>query len=150
MVAHPGSDEGREMDHDVAWLLARANIRELTARYNRCFDSGDADGFAATFVEDGVMEIAGGPSYAGREALAEMCRRTPSGIMHVTVDATVEVAGTHATQLVNVLVLGRPASRSTRPDLRSTGHYVDDLVRTEEGWRFARRRAHLDGWTSSP
>ena len=137
------------MDHDIAWLLARTNIRELTARYNRCFDSGDADGFAATFVEDGVMEIAGGPAYTGREALAEMCRRTPSGIMHVTVDATVEVAGDHATQLVNVLILGRPSSRDTKPDVRNTGRYVDDLVATEGTWRFSRRRAYLDGWASS-
>ncbi len=27
---------------DVGWLLDRARIRELTARYNRCFDGGDA------------------------------------------------------------------------------------------------------------
>ena len=29
------------MDADVRWLLDRAQIRELTARYNRCFDDGD-------------------------------------------------------------------------------------------------------------
>ena len=45
------------MEQDVGWLLDRARIRELTARYNRCFDDGDPEGFADTFTEDGVMEV---------------------------------------------------------------------------------------------
>ena len=135
------------MDPEVRWLLDRAQIRELTARYNRCFDDGDPDGFAATFTADGVMEVAGGYSVAGREALAEMCRRTPYGVVHATVDATVEVEGDRATQQLTILVLHRP-----KPDadvrhstIERTGRYTDDLVRTADGWRFAKRAVVLDG-----
>jgi len=134
---------------DVAWMIDRIRIRELTARYNRCFDDGDPDGFAATFLEDGVMEVAGGPSTSGRAALAEMVRRTPYGVVHVTVDATVEVDGDRAVQDVTVLVLARPApgaardSRFTR--LHRSGRYHDEVVRTADGWRFARRTVTLDG-----
>ena len=133
----------------VAWMVDRARILELTARYNRCFDDGDPEGFAATFVEDGVMAVAGGPATSGRAALADMVRHTPYGIVHVTVNATVEVDGDRAVQDVTLLVLSRPGPDAP-PDkrgsrLRNSGRYHDELVRTPEGWRFARRTCTLDG-----
>jgi uncharacterized protein (TIGR02246 family) len=137
------------VDSEVQRLLDRVRIRELTAHYNRCFDDGDAEGFAATFTEDGVMEVAGGFVQSGRAQLAEMCRRTPYGIRHVTVDATVDVDGDRATQCVTVLIVSRPKPDAGPDERRShldrTGTYVDELVRTPEGWRFTRRTATLDG-----
>jgi len=144
-----GSGEVMPVDPEVRWLLDRAQIRELTARYNRCFDDGDPEGFAATFTEDGVMEVAGGFSVSGRDALAEMCRRTPYGVVHATVDATVEVDGDRATQDVTVLVIARPKPdaepEARHSHLQRTGRYSDELVRTPGGWRFARRAVVLDG-----
>jgi uncharacterized protein (TIGR02246 family) len=137
------------VDPEVQWLADRARIRELTARYNRAFDDGDAEGFAATFTQDGVMEVAGGFEVKGHEALAKMCRSVPYGIVHVTVDAVVEVDGDRATQDVTVMVLKRPKpdagpeERTSRLD--RSGRYHDELVRTPEGWRFRRRTAVLDG-----
>jgi uncharacterized protein (TIGR02246 family) len=134
---------------DVRWLVDRARIRELTARYNRCFDDGDVEGFAATFTEDGVMEVAGGFTVSGRAGLEEMCRSTPYGIVHVTADATVEVDGDRAVQDTTILVLQRPkpdaAPEERVSSLSRTGRYHDELVRTEGGWRFARRTVTLDG-----
>lgn len=137
------------MDPELRWLVDRTKIRDLTARYNRCFDDGDAEGFAATFTEDGVMEVVGGFETRGRAALAEMCRRTPYGVVHVTVDATVEVDGDRAVQDVTIMVLQRPKPDAGRDEKRTTlersGRYHDELVRTSEGWRFTRRSANLDG-----
>lgn len=135
------------MDGDVRWLIDRTQIRELTARYNRCFDDGDPEGFAATFTEDGVMEVAGGFSTGGRQGLADMVRHTPYGVVHVTVDATVTVDGDRAVQDVTLLVLSRPAREAaagTKTVLTNSGRYHDELVRTPDGWRFARRTATLD------
>jgi hypothetical protein len=78
-----------------------------------------------------------------------MVRHTPYGIVHVTVNATVEVDGDRAVQDVKLLVLSRPGPDAP-PDkrgsrLRSTGRYHDELVRTPDGWRFARRTCTLDG-----
>jgi uncharacterized protein (TIGR02246 family) len=133
----------------LSWLVDRAQIRELTARYNRAFDEGDPEGFAATFTEDGVMEVTGGPRTSGRAALAEMVRHTPFGIMHVTADATVEVEGDRAVQDVTLLVVNRPPVDAPPDKRRSrvqrSGRYHDELVRTPDGWRFARREATLDG-----
>ena len=136
-------------DHEVQWLVERTRIRELTARYNRAFDDGDAEAFAATFTPDGVMEVVGGPTTTGRAALAEMCRHTPYGIVHVTVDAIVEVDGDRAVQDVTVMVLQRPKP-DAGPDERisrldRSGRYHDELVRTPQGWRFSKRTATLDG-----
>jgi uncharacterized protein (TIGR02246 family) len=135
------------MDDDVRWLIDSARIRELTARYNRCFDDGDPDGFAATFTPDGVMEVDGTFRVDGTEALAEMVRHTPYGVVHVTVDATVEVDGDTAVQDVKLIVLSRPGPDSkpgTKATLTNTGRYHDELVRTADGWRFAHRTAFLD------
>jgi uncharacterized protein (TIGR02246 family) len=136
------------MDDDVRWMVDRARIRELTARYNRCFDDGDPDGFAATFTEDGVMEVEGTFRVDGRPGLADMVRHTPYGVKHVTVDATVEVDGDRAVQDVTLLVLTRPgpdSPKGTKAALTNTGRYHDELVRTSTGWLFAHRTAVLDG-----
>ncbi|HLM96907.1 MAG TPA: nuclear transport factor 2 family protein, partial [Acidimicrobiales bacterium] len=85
----------------------------------------------------------------GRAALADMVRRTPYGIVHVTVDAIIEVDGDRAVQDVTLLVVARPPADA--PDdkrqsrLQRTGRYHDQLVRTPDGWRFARRTVTLDG-----
>jgi uncharacterized protein (TIGR02246 family) len=141
------------VDDELQWLLDHARIRELTARYNRCFDDGDPDGFAATFTEDGVMEVEGTFSVTGRDGLAEMVRHTPYGVVHVTVDATVEVDGDRAVQDVKLLVLSRPgpgagAGATTR--LTNSGRYHDELLRTPDGWRFTHRTAVLDGGMGAP
>ncbi|MHB8329737.1 MAG: nuclear transport factor 2 family protein [Acidimicrobiales bacterium] len=137
------------MDDEVRRLIDSTQIRELTARYNRCFDDGDAEGFADTFVEDGVMEVTGAFTVSGRQALAGMCRHTPYGVVHMTVDATVAVDGDRAVQDVTVLVVNRPKPDAgpdeRRSTLERTGRYHDDVVRTADGWRFARRRVTLDG-----
>ena len=85
------------------------------------------------------MEVDGGPTTRGREALAEMVRRTPYGIVHVTVDAIVEVDGDRAVQDVTLLVVNRPSAdtppEKRRSRLQRTGRYHDVLVRTPDGYR---------------
>lgn len=126
-------------------LADRVEIRELTATYNRHFDSGNAEAFAATFTPDGVMEVEGGFRVEGTAGLEEMCRRTPPGIIHVTVDSIVQVEGDEATQDVRLLVLSKPTEKTPTPALDRTGQYKDRLVRTPDGWRFAHRYVTLDG-----
>lgn len=136
------------VEQDVGWLVDRAKIIELTAHYNRCFDDGDVEGFVDTFTDDGVMEVTGSFSASGREALADMCRHTPWGTMHVTTSNTVEVDGNHAIQNVTLVVLSRPAAKGDTPKLVGTGRYLDELTRTADGWRFQKRSATLDGWNA--
>jgi uncharacterized protein (TIGR02246 family) len=137
------------VEPEFRWLVERTRIRELTARYNRCFDDGDAEGFAATFTEDGVMEVDGQIMARGRQGLADLCRRVPYGVVHVTVDPIVVVDGDRAVQDVTIITLQRPkpgaAPHERRAQLDRSGRYHDELVRTAQGWRFARRSVALDG-----
>ena len=134
------------MDQDIAWLVDRTQIRELTARYGRFFDDADPENFASTFTDDGSMEVNGSLVAAGREQLAAMCSNTPWGTMHVTVDPTIEVDGDTAVQVVTILVVRRAKSMKEPSKVVGSGRYRDDLVRTPDGWRFARRTVVLDGW----
>jgi uncharacterized protein (TIGR02246 family) len=134
------------VDQDIDWLVDRTKIRELTARYGRCFDDGDAENFAATFVEDGSMEVNGSPVATGRRELAAMCTNTPWGTMHVTVDPTIEIDGDTAVQEVTILVVQRAKSMKDQSKVVGSGRYSDELVRTPDGWRFSRRTVVLDGW----
>ncbi len=134
-----------EGDAELHWLADRTRIIELTARYNRAYDEGDAEGFAALFTDDAVMEVVGGFRVEGHEGLTKMCAGMPWGIMHVTVDPVIEIDGDTAVQRVTLLVLQRADGAGRRSKLSSTGRYTDDLVRTASGWRFARRSVVLDG-----
>jgi uncharacterized protein (TIGR02246 family) len=134
------------VDDEIGWLLDRAKIQELTARYNRSFDDGDPEAYALTFTEDGSMSVVGGPSTTGRAALAEMCRNVPWGVMHVTVDPTVTIDGDTATQVVTLLVFSRPSGPGEKARVSSTARYVDTVVRTADGWLFSNRVCTIDGW----
>lgn len=118
-------------------------IRELTARYNRAFDDGNAEGYAATFTEDGVLDAGGGNEVQGREALAGAVRSTPYGVVHVTTDAVIEIDRDRATQECSLLVFNRSRDRSP-VTFTTTGRYRDSLVRRPEGWLFERRVAMID------
>ena len=51
-------------------------IQNLYARYNWCSDTGDADGYAACFTEDGELSLPGiGLHRQGRENLREFKRQ---------------------------------------------------------------------------
>ena len=116
-----------------------AEIQNLYARYNLMLDSGDAEGWADTFVEDGRFG-----NSQGRAALIEFAEnfhesnpqsRHWNTNLHVT--ATSEGAeGTTYLMLYNAGV--RP------PSVIASGIYEDVLVRTPQGWRFQSRVVQID------
>lgn len=125
-------------------LVDRTEIRELTARYNRCFDDQEAEQWAEVFTTDGSLEVQSGVVVQGRDALIDMCRSTGYGTVHTTTDATITIQGDVATQ-VCTLVLAHRGLEPCQSTFARTGRYVDELVRTDAGWRFRRRQVTLDG-----
>jgi uncharacterized protein (TIGR02246 family) len=124
-------------------VLDHLAIRELTARYNRAFDDVDSEAWADTFTPDGVMEYGGGAPISGRDALVEMSRKTGYGFVHITTDPIIEIDGDRATQSCTLIVASRSEARD-QVAIGMTGRYEDELVRTQDGWRFKRRTATLD------
>lgn len=131
--------------HVVASRLA---IGDLTARYGRAYDSGDREGWVATFLPEGVFELPGRDPIVGHGALRAFFRDAPHDVVHVTTDAIVEVDGVTARQECRVLVLkpGTPGANGAAVDpiVRLVGRYTDEMVYERGGWYFVRRAVTID------
>ncbi|MDQ0382669.1 nuclear transport factor 2 family protein [Amycolatopsis thermophila] len=131
-------------------LIDKAEIRELTARYNKTFDDCDAEAYADTWTEDGVMVLDGVEDHRGREAFIRDCLNWAGRIVHTTTDPMIVVNGDEATQWCTVISYTRSTDRRDNAFLL-TGTYHDTLVRTADGWKFKVRRATTDrNWEAPP
>jgi len=116
-------------------------IKQLTARYNRAFDTKDFEAFLATWTEDGFFERSNAQrSYRGIEQLREMLATFDVRGRHVTSDYIVEVDGDNAHQACYLTYLDVENDFG----VALFGDYSDDLVRTADGWRFRARRLRVD------
>lgn len=131
-----------ESGTQLAVLVDRVAIDELTARYNRLFDDLDVGAWVDTFTEDGVMSL-DGRRWSGRDALKRLIERVGYGMVHVTTNPIVTIDGDEAVQECSMLLFRRRPDRS-EVRLITTGRYRDELVRTPRGWRFRRRVARTD------
>jgi uncharacterized protein (TIGR02246 family) len=114
-------------------------IETLQARYCRFVDSGyasaadDPDAFAALFADDGVWAAAGEP-VVGRAAIREHAAAGRRFRFHLVANPIVDLDGDHATGRWHVLVA--LTSRDGEAHWLA-GRYVNEYVRTRDGWRFA-------------
>jgi hypothetical protein len=115
----------------------REDILQLLYAYNHAIDGGDAEGWAAMFVEDGALEAAG-RVFSGRHELTGFARGV-HGMRHVVANPVVELSGDSARVDAYVIVY-----RGLTPTV--IGTYEDSLVRKPEGWRFTRRVFRPDSW----
>jgi uncharacterized protein (TIGR02246 family) len=133
-------------------LQDRIAIRELTARYNHAFDDVDTEAFVNTFTEDGVFQLdTDGPVTAGRDRLASMSQVVNFGPVHMTTDPVIEIHGDTATQICTLALGFRTKEREPESAVyASSGRYYDELVRTDEGWRFKKRLWVPDAFLELP
>jgi uncharacterized protein (TIGR02246 family) len=108
----------------------RDEILQLLYRYNHAFDGGDAEGWADLFTKDGSLDGAG-QVMTGRESLVAFAASV-SGLRHVVTNPLVDVTGDTASVRAYLQVF----HGST---LMMMGTYQDQVVRTPDGWRFAKR-----------
>jgi uncharacterized protein (TIGR02246 family) len=119
----------------------RLAIQELFARYNATFDTADAEGYAATFTEDGTM--------SGRHGRAEMAA-------FATQRAADRANGPHAIveHVTTGLILAGDSGRADAFsylqrfarkrdgggfEILTVGFYVDVLRRVDGAWLFESR-----------
>jgi uncharacterized protein (TIGR02246 family) len=117
-------------------------IQQLLARLNTAVDSGDGEAFAATFTEDGEA-VNGARVTKGRDALATLASSVATnvpGIRHWVNNHAIDVDGDRATGTVYLIaIVGGPEAK-----VLTTGRYREELVRTADGWRYARREFVAD------
>lgn len=121
-------------------------ICNLEGHYARTWDTGDADGWAALFTDDGAFEmvgIGGRPPrrFEGTAALAQFCRdihKTVKGL-HLIHTPAVDLRGDEADGWMHFEFRSRDP-RADHANLSSTmGVYQVRYVRTSGGWRMRER-----------
>ena len=145
------------LEERVAKLEAMLSLMTLEAEYARSWDTGDADGWADVFTEDGAFELAGSGdrptrSYEGRAALRDFCETfnaqwTGLHLMHVP---QIAVEGDTATGRVHfewTAVSRRDPNRTMQA--RVFGYYLITYRNTPVGWRMLRRVEHGAGRAES-
>jgi uncharacterized protein (TIGR02246 family) len=109
-------------------------IRRLLARYCFAIDARDATAWAGLFTDDGVFHYTLGEPITGTAALREFVALVPDDRHHLTMNEVIDIDGDTASVRAYALV-----TRETPPIISAVGTYEDALVRTDDGWRFARR-----------
>jgi ketosteroid isomerase-like protein len=124
-------------------------IRELVNDYTDAANRRDPARAAATYAPEGALN-ARGVDVIGRDAIRQAFERVFGGrdlIFQVTQPGPLEVSGDRAWTRTWIREWTRKAGKATPRVF--LGLYQDELIRTAEGWRFARRR--LDGlYTADP
>lgn len=140
----------------------RAAIVDLQARYVMAMDYFDADGYAAVFAEDGVLDWARG-LVEGREAIREfMASRTydftrgappaqtpdgknwPSTVRHLITNQVIKVEGDKATALTYWIQFNNNQRRD-QVEWMLFGTWYDEFAKIDGEWFFTLHRIHNEG-----
>ena len=111
-------------------------IQNLLADYGATVDEARWDDHFALWTEDCEVFVFG-RSFQGREAIDRFMRKTVRG-KHITAVPNLEFDGDRARSIADFVFY-----RASDLKLYSAGVYRDDLVRTSEGWKLARREIQI-------
>jgi SnoaL-like domain len=132
----------------VERLVAIEDIRALKARYFRCMDTKDWDGFGAVFAADAVMDMtsevpAGAdvdPVIRGRAAIVEFVRGAIDAVTTVHHGHMPEIDVVSPTRATGIWAMedklrwppGAPIAT-----MHGYGHYHESYVKTDGHWYIA-------------
>ena len=115
-------------------------IQQLYARYNWTIDAGDSQGYASTFTPDGVFN-----ANVGHDAIVKFADGFHTGlgshVRHWNTNLLITPTPTGASGQV-YLVLVDFATKP--PSILTSASYTDELVKTDQGWRFKKRATKGD------
>ena len=126
-------------------------IRNVLARLAQLADDGDTDGYVALLTEDVVWAMPGNPAIGlaaserrghdeiargQRERMAAGHQGPGTDTMHVISTISVQLEGDTAIVRSYFQYWGDTAHA---PVIRNMGRYRDELRRTRDGWKLARR-----------
>jgi SnoaL-like domain len=140
------------MDEPGDWV-AKSAIAELITRYAALNDAGDWEAVASLYTEDGRMSRPAAPDdyITGRGAILESFRARPArAARHIVANVLVTLKGHGRAGVTSQILLfaGSPSAHGAPPVLSVSapliGTYRDQLICTEQGWRFVERRGSLD------
>jgi uncharacterized protein (TIGR02246 family) len=121
----------------------RAEIEALMWRYARALDSGDAEGYAATYATDGQFGT-GANATKGHEALKAMIGGTGAApangaarpqLYHMTANHYIEFVDEDHARIHAYYITMAAAAGDTPARVAAVGRSIDTLGRTGDGWR---------------
>lgn len=125
----------QEIDREV-----RQDVADVLVRYASGIDRRDWDRFRTCFTDDCAADYGAIGAWSGADAITDwmqqvhdQCGHTMHRITNQDVRPTGD--GVSARSYVEAIVMGADNQAGVRVD----GYYDDELVRTDDGWKIARR-----------
>ena len=142
-----GKDEGNVDERALLQRLVDIeDIKRLKARYFRAVDQKDWGEFALVFARDAHLEVPeGGISEDGRDAVVRSVSTVLEGVttVHHGHMPEIEITGTDTARgtwaMFDYVEWPSPGS-DDRIGLQGYGHYLEEYVREDGGWRISRIR----------
>ena len=134
------------MTLDVQALGDRAEISELCARYGRALDAKDWDLMRAVFTEDATADFAVGELCEGIENILQVCRSQMENLdhtQHFFGNHEIELDGDGARGRLKLIGSAFLNTDQGDPTCCMRGEYIDEYVRTDDGWRISRRQLSI-------
>ncbi|GAA4997883.1 hypothetical protein GCM10023205_84420 [Yinghuangia aomiensis] len=132
----------------------RLDLAELPAKFCHFSDYGDYAALADLFTPDVVTELVGIGVYDGIDALVQHARETAnwsSGYTwHVVANLWIEPTVSGAAVHYYMLGMFNTAAGERTGVHHTSGRFVDQAIRTTEGWRINRRVFQMDSPKSPP
>ena len=136
-----------EDTHLLRRLLDIEEIKQLKARYFRCMDTKDWNGFGQVFARDAVVEVPEADLVlTGRDAIVSGVGQALTGTRTVHHGHMPEITPAGPDTATGIWAMSDyvewPRSNDgSRVGLHGYGHYLEEYIREDGEWRI--RRTHL-------
>ncbi|MFD6161008.1 nuclear transport factor 2 family protein [Nocardia sp. NPDC060256] len=136
---------------DIQEISDRLEIQDLVVAYATAIDSRDFEALGEIFVEDAYLDLTAFGGIAGKlgemqEWLAQSLAQFPA-FQHLVANSDIRIDGDRATGRVMCLNSIAMPVEGGDPRIAQLGMwYLDEYVRTPQGWRIA-RRGQQASWT---
>jgi 3-phenylpropionate/cinnamic acid dioxygenase small subunit len=127
---------------------AHEAIRNLLGTYCELVDSAAWAEVGELFADAEMVGADGRPIARGAAAVAAMFQRVTHlhegspRTRHITSNTVIDVHGAHASSRSAYVVFQGTARLPLQPII--SGRYLDEFLRDDDGWRFARRQVFVD------
>ena len=139
----PDASLDAELLHALRECVDKMAIKELFGRYALAIDTGDAEGWASVFTEDGQYELFEETTRgraAIRDAIAGRPREGRPHSQHRMANHVITIDGDTAHSICEFCVI---AERQGKIDTIVAGFYEDDLKKIEGHWLIDRRQIQV-------
>jgi ketosteroid isomerase-like protein len=134
----------------IKQLIVERACEQLSIEYARAVDFRDYDNFIELFTEDAILDL--GKRLEGKDAIRESINQRSADVRtrHVLTNIFIEVQDSSHARGISYLTLYRHIGEESRRRgpvasilPTAVGHYEDNFVRTDAGWRFKSRVLHV-------